>query len=471
MREKIKAFGKKNLILLSLMSFFVAAFPFLFLYSQNAQYLDAKLSSCLWPFIQCVFIFFVSWIAFFLISANIGAAYLLAIAFQLFYVNYMYIQNLIRSVNENWRWWQILPSCIFLFISIAIFCRYIPWKLTEVCVVFSGAFLVLCVINLGLAVPDIVSKVSMQISKPESNEKSQPVIVEINKELPNVYYFILDEHIRSDYLYKHTGEDLSKFEENLKKLGFNISTSSYSSATQTAYSVPNYLSFDNNFLEEEEHPNYKEIRDDLPLLRIMKQAGYYITTSSVFSFITGSQYTDRIVKQSTAADEWDIGYVAMKNSVSMLFEGGEYKEARKRFLQIFTQFEELYLSDTQPTFVFAHLRMPHQPFLFTEDGSAVRASNVANEDNYLGQVRWTDLRMYELVKRLIENDSNCIILIQSDHGMRGWATEKKEAYAIINYLYYQGKVISIEGLSGVNTIRVLLNYLFDMGLEMVEDVI
>lgn len=476
MKEELRAFGRKGLVVLSLLAFFVAAYPFIFLYGQNAHYTEASLLGCFWPVLQCYSIFIVSWAVFYLISANLSAAYVLAIAFQLFYVNYMHVQDLVRKVNENWRWWQILPCCLFIFLAAALLCRYIKRNFKEVCMVFSGIFLVLCIVNLVIAVPGTVSKITAKMQQSSQTSPAQQVgagTVE-GKEYPNVYYFILDEHIRSDYLYKNTGEDLSEFEQGLEDLGFNISRSSYSSATQTVYSVPNYLSFDNNFLEEEEHPNYYEIRNDLPLFRLMKEAGYSISTTSKFSFVTKSQYTDVAVRQSVTQDEWDIGFVALENAIPALFTGNSYEKSRQRYYQIFSNFEELYLFPEQPSFAFVHLHLPHQPFIFKADGTAASigdATNKLDKSVYLEQVRWVDTHMYELAERLIKDDPDCVILIQSDHGMRAWSTEKKESYAIINYLYYQGKAIPIEGVSGVNTVRILLNQLFHMELGMVEDVI
>lgn len=475
MKEEIRAFGRKGLIVLSLLAFFVAAYPFIFLYGQNAHYAEASLVGCFWPILQCYGVFLASWAIFYLISANLSAAYVLAIAFQLLYVNYMHVQEWVRKVNENWRWWQILPCCVFVFLTAALLCRYVKHHFKEVCIVFSGIFLVLCVVNLVMAVPGTVSKITAKMQQSTTQEVPEQVVgIKQGDEYPNVYYFILDEHIRSDYLYKNTGEDLSEFEQSLAGLGFNISGSSYSSATQTVFSVPNYLSFDNNFLEEEEHPNYYAIRNNLPLFRLMKEAGYSISATSGLSFITKSQYVDVAVRQSVTQDEWDIGFVALENAIPALFTGTSYEQARQRYHQIFSDFEELYLSQEQPVFTFVHLNLPHQPFIFKADGTAASfgdATNKLDKSVYLEQVRWIDSNMCELVERLIRNDPDCVILIQSDHGMRAWSTEKKENYAIINYLYYQGETVPIEGVSGVNTVRVLLNRLFHMDLEMVEDVI
>lgn len=340
--------------------------------------------------------------------------------------------------------------------------------------VFSGIFLVLCIVNLVIAVPGTVSKITAKMQQSSQTSPAQQVgagTVE-GKEYPNVYYFILDEHIRSDYLYKNTGEDLSEFEQGLKDLGFNISGSSYSLSRETRYSVPNYLSFDNIFHDEIEYPNHKEICENLPLYQVMKDAGYYISATSSASFIVNDKRIDRIILQRELIDEWDISAVALEHAIPVLFTGSAYEQARTRLTEIFTDFEELYLEDNRYTFAFVHLRLPHTPFIFQEDGSAASiqdANNAEDKSVYLGQLRWADTMMIELVTRLITQDPSCIILIQSDHGMRAWAKDEAEAHGIINYFYCQGENIPIEGVSPVNTIRMMLNYIFQSNLEMVED--
>lgn len=473
MKEEIRAFGRKGLVVLSLLAFFVAAYPFIFLYGQNAHYTEASLVGCFWPILQCYGVFLASWAIFYLISANLGAAYVLAIAFQLLYVNYMHVQEWVRKVNENWRWWQILPCCIFVFLTAALLCRYVKHHFKEVCVVFSGIFLVLCVVNLVMAVPGTVSKITAKMQQSTTQEVPEQVVgIKQGNEYPNVYYFILDEHIRSDYLYKNTGEDLSEFEEKLAALGFNISGSSYSLSRETRYSLPNYLSFDNVFYDEVEYPNHDEICKNLPLYQLMKDAGYYISATSSLSFVVRDKRIDRIIQQRALINEWDISAVALKDAIPAVFESSIFEQARIRFKEIFSNFEELYLENNRYTFAFLHLRLPHTPFIFKADGSAVSmqdANNTEDKTIYLGQLRWADRMMAQLVARLIENDPDCIILIQSDHGMRAWAKDEAEAHGVINYLYCQGETMSIEGVSPVNTIRMVLNHIFDLNLEMIED--
>ena len=79
-----------------------------------------------------------------------------------------------------------------------------------------------------------------------------------------------------------------------------------------------------------------------------------------------------------------------------------------------------------------------------------------------------------MLQTIVDNDPNSIIILQSDHGARGGA---QEGFRIIipyevktnplNALYVgKESSLTIEGLSSVNTLRTVLNYLWNESYEM-----
>ena len=63
-----------------------------------------------------------------------------------------------------------------------------------------------------------------------------------------------------------------------------------------------------------------------------------------------------------------------------------------------------------------------------------------------------------------------IVHTNLDHGARHGAADNMPTRDIrtniFNAVYYQGDNIEIEGLTGINTLRTVLNKLFDMDYEM-----
>ncbi len=128
----------------------------------------------------------------------------------------------------------------------------------------------------------------------------------------------------------------------------------------------------------------------------------------------------------------------------------------------------------QPTFLFNYIRQPHVPFMFDKYGKAL-PTNVKywwkNPNYYLGQLKFITTHMMHVIDILLETDPDCVIIIQSDHGIRyrqlvfdtPAEKDEKDQYYVLNFVYYRGQKLDIEGLSPVNTYRTVLTKL---GLDM-----
>ena len=124
---------------------------------------------------------------------------------------------------------------------------------------------------------------------------------------------------------------------------------------------------------------------------------------------------------------------------------------------------------------FAHVLLPHTPFIFKEDGSINDTAQYYQRENgpYLSQLKYTAKKISEIVHEIVANDPNAVILIQSDHGSRiklqkfsllNGEEPTKEEYkmmtSIMNILYYKGERIDIEGQSGYQTLNETVQKLF-----------
>lgn len=133
----------------------------------------------------------------------------------------------------------------------------------------------------------------------------------------------------------------------------------------------------------------------------------------------------------------------------------------------------------QPTFLINYIRQPHVPFMFDKYGNKL-PSDVKywwkNPNYYLGQLKFITTHLMHIVDILLETDPDCVIIIQSDHGLRyrqlvfdtPVPRDKKDQYYILSFVYYRGQILDIEGLSPINTYRTVLT---SLGLDMplVED--
>ena len=137
-----------------------------------------------------------------------------------------------------------------------------------------------------------------------------------------------------------------------------------------------------------------------------------------------------------------------------------------------------------PKFVFAHLMIPHQPYVFGPNGEPLISKTLTlefkpdplNLDLYLGQLQFVNIKMKEVLEKLTEIENPPIIIIQSDHGGRVFESENNYE-RILSYLnnfkaYYfpdEGRNIEFETTTPVNSFRILFNLLFDDEYELLED--
>jgi hypothetical protein len=73
----------------------------------------------------------------------------------------------------------------------------------------------------------------------------------------------------------------------------------------------------------------------------------------------------------------------------------------------------------EPTFVFAHFLIPHDPYVFDASGRCIPAAEERErtfEENFVGQVRYVNTKIIELVDYLTSLDPAPIIILQSDEG-------------------------------------------------------
>lgn len=143
--------------------------------------------------------------------------------------------------------------------------------------------------------------------------------------------------------------------------------------------------------------------------------------------------------------------------------------------------------------IFAHLLLPHPPFIFTQDGAYVEPKHpfgIFDGDDYLGsteeyyngyreQVQFTSTLVLDFVDQILaDSDIPPIILIQGDHGPgmnHDWDGAEKsclfERTSILNALFLPGveKEQLYPQLSPVNSFRIIFNSYFGTDLEILPD--
>ena len=131
-----------------------------------------------------------------------------------------------------------------------------------------------------------------------------------------------------------------------------------------------------------------------------------------------------------------------------------------------------------PNFYYAHLLLPHAPYIYNEQGERVTFSGNANDKNaYLEQLIFTNKKMLELIDSIQSRSPDSVIIIVSDHGYRpdiNWENPKNIDYIrgfnIIHAFYYPDKEVELpDDSSNVNVFRIFFNLYFDTDYDILEN--
>lgn len=478
MRENIMT--KRGLV--SLLT--ICTYPVLFMYLKNVG--EASIADVVPIWLLFVAVASVVLIIQSCIMKSVEKGCALASITMLFLLNY----EIFVGGGTQQKYILVSSLLVFVLIICAILLKKNEELAENVNLIFSIVFSILIILNIFPAIPTIIDKITISVEKPdilESIEKESLVL----KEKPNIYYMIFDEYGGPENLDVFFAYNNTEFNEFLSERKFSQSLSSYNEKTSTTIVVPNLMNIDyvvDSDMIEEERLAYME----QPILfEIMQYLGYDIYTCSHVPFLDNSMSVQSFEEQENFEDT--AGYYILKNSVfihvynrvinyidsdeiEVATYGGRLIESFEYYRQIAA--EKKYKSK----FCVGYFQAPHVPFFYRIDGSVnkqIDRRDWKNKSNYLEYLEWTNNQIKETVETIIANDPEAIIIIQSDHGVRYVShmakeselifteAEKEVQLNILNCVYYKGQEIDIEGLSGINTLRYILNKQFKLGLEMI----
>lgn len=324
----------------------------------------------------------------------------------------------------------------------------------------------------------------------------------------DVYYLIFDRYASADTLREIYAFDNEPFLGELRAQGFYVATNSASNYQRTAHSLASSLSLD--YLDRLTHlvgsksvswlPVYSMLQDHA-VGRFLKQQGYkFIQVGSWWNPTRDNPHADTNVNWHTTPElqrvfvmQTAIGQVAGRLGLPIFDDRAHQCE------RIVRQFDALaaMAHDPEPKFVFAHLLLPHPPFVFGADGSCLDLKTVTQRsrtENYLNQVRFANAKILEMVRAIRANSkTDPIIIIQADEGpwpapyagderflgtdvtsvdwTRASPAELREKMRILNALHLPGPGAAplYPEMTPVNTFRIVFNRYFGTDLPLLPD--
>jgi hypothetical protein len=501
--------------------FLFAAFPVLFLFTQNLHLFHARAIASSLVILVCLAL--VLWIPLTLVLKSGQKAGLLTSLFLVLLFSY-------ESIFETVRDWMASVDWLTAsFIDLGIGPSAIRGVLLAVFVIVLGlgAYLVVRtrrdLHNLTL-VANVVASVlvlmtPIRIAAYEARVGSgwrhggvvestgvSPVGQAAPETLPDIYYIILDGYGRADVLEELYGHDNTDFVECLATNGFYVASESRSNYNWTFLSLASSLNM--TYLDDLAAQVGIESQNRRPgvnmiwysdAARFLKGLGYTTVALETGFWFTELRHADVYLSARWHPDFFQRGLIGMTPLSFLARQIGVqdlHGAHREKILYTFDSLPGVSRPD-RPVFVFAHILAPHPPFVFGRqgeeigselrftlwDGARIVGDGALSHEEYVA--RYTDQLMFinskvcEVVEAILSESSRpAVIILQADHGPRltpelegADNTSLKERFSILNAYYLpDGDGAQLYGsITPVNTFRVLFNHYFGTELELLED--
>lgn len=320
------------------------------------------------------------------------------------------------------------------------------------------------------------------------------------RSLPDIYYIILDRYPNETTLREVYDFDNGEFLNYLSDTGFYVASKSNSNYLKTAHSLASSLNMEYiNYLQEKVgeksrdwRPVYKML-EDYKVWRFLRLKGYkFIHFGSWWNPTMRNKYADANFNLYSLPE-----FSACLYQTTLLYhlglELGSVEEYRKsQWRNILYEFDKLaeIPNIKEPTFVFAHILIPHPPYVFDKNGNFLsyqEANNRTEKANYLNQLIFTNKKVKSLVNTLLLNSENPpIIILQSDEGpfparyerherSFNWTqatdAELKMKMGILNAYYLPDidEKVLYPSITPVNSFRLIFNLYFNTSFELLPD--
>jgi len=488
-----------------------ALFPVLALYSYNVA--EVAPSEIVLPMAILLGWAFAALLLWGLILRNLKKAGLVVSIFMILFFSYGHVSNAV----EGWGVTSIvlLPIWGMLIIGGAVFAMKTRRDLRKLTSILNIAAIALVIIpSINIAVHE-VRAASHQIQRSEPVD-TNAIDLEETRTLPDIYYIVMDRYASASTLEEVYGFDNSEFLNYLSGKGLYVACEPVSNYMKTRSSLASSLNMQHiNYLGEELGEGFTDLGpmyamlEDYELSRFLRAKGYtYLHFGGTFEPTRTNDYADINI---TYGDSPEFLVTLFKTTMlhPVLEDNrlGLWLEELPAWLispflddlrvdkwnGILYEFDKLaeVPAMEEPTYVFAHIFVPHEPYVFDRDGNYVsleeeeeRGRNVG----YVEQLIFTNTKLMALIDEILStSEVPPIIILQADEGPwperydrdeyyfkweEATDTELKQKMGILNAYYlpnvdYERHLYP--SITPVNSFRLVFNLYFDTDFDLLAD--
>lgn len=479
----------KNWLLAMVPLILISLYPCLFQYSTNlpeSRFQDAMIFFGIYLLIAAA-----AFLVLLAIFRRPGPAGFLGCLCMLILENFGIVKGGVQSIFPHFPGLVLLGLFAIPVLATGLLLLKKKYQCLIPCVLLTVMFGVLCLSSAVLAVPQLLSndrRESPNMEAEKDTKPNAPADGTPESDLPNVYFYLYDEYCGPESLLYYYDYDNSGFYEELESRGFACSMSSYNvESCATVQLVPNLYNLD--YLQ----PLFNSGDGESPrIYQLFKDMGYQVNLISHNDFLD----TDGARPLTENQVEDSICIILYQNSLlpntplSGLVERLPQLHAAYQYTALVEEVLEAMdtawkYTENKPTLTLGYIQMPHTWFIYDRDGNPVSEENHLNWGDpqyYLGQLEYTNKRILGAVDNILEHDPNAIIILMSDHGARlgyhlaelydapyDYETDTIHQQNILNCVRVKDQTLDIEGLSGVNTLRLMMSEVYGLDFPQLPD--
>lgn len=481
----------------------IAAFPVLFLFAENVdqQVTLEPLWVPLWSSLAGAAVLLVSCVA---ARRDWARAGLTATALLALFFSYGHVWNLVDEILAQ----RLLLTGIWVGLAAALV--VIAWR--------GGGWVKPVTQLLNLATALLVAFNLFRIGEYTASARLFPTstgdipTVSVGETgRPDVYYIILDRYANSATLRDVYDYDNRPFLDALEDRGFTIADDAWANYFKTALSVVSSLSMEHidpgRYIQGTPHtfgPIHAALQGRLAVPATFKTLGYeYVHIGNWWE--PSSENVDADVIDRYSQDS-QFGTVLAATTMLLAIaplalpdddpETIDYSDlARAHVLYGFNAVLRA-AGRGGPTYTFAHLTIPHSPYVFDTDGTMPtpeERSARSDIEEYRRQLEWANTRTLEVLDIILDvapGEPDPLVILQADEGPwpPGFTADQEDfnwlqatdaeiawKYGILNAYRMPGVDLEALGfhdrISPVNAFRILFNAYFGTDLELLPDTV
>lgn len=506
--------GKQRRVVIAY-PFLIAAYGVLALAAKNAA--EVLPMDLIAPISVSLIVVALSWSIVGIVTRDRYFAGVIAFAIVVWFSWYGYLEQFLAQ--RLWLQWLNLPNygVLLTLLLIGGLAYLLAWRYSSVLPEVTRYLNVTAAVL--VAIPTVSLLRGWTLSRPPVEPIPEQISASVGRapigvrspSRPDIYLIILDEYTGVRSLRANFGFDNEPLLDSLRRRGFFVPRTPRSNYVHTHLALaamlnwhllddrPTQLKVWNGALATD----YAAIEDNRTW-RYLRSLGYrFVFFPSAYPGTRRNRFADLQLPQPSKVVQ-EFGLVWSQRTVlipiaslwcrSIGCSGGNFPYRPAPAALIDWKFEQLaQLPDSAgPLFVFAHVVLPHEPFIFNADCShrtplwprtAAESDEPAAKAAYVEQIRCVNSKLLRLTSSLLsESQTPPIIVLQADHGNgrlggefsnledagHEQVEERTDPFAAY-YLPDQAADVMYDSITPVNVLPRIFNHFFNAGIPSQPD--